>query len=257
MLYEAYQAHNDILGPIRLMAEAFRGFFDQPWPLVGDAPFIRGAAAAMEMLSNAGISHDRPNFGIRSVTIEGREVAVTEEIVATHPFCKLLHFRKDCGPRRAYPPGRRAALRPLSDLVAGHRPNAAAGARRLYYRLGERAERRAPSRPVRSGRLRRSGDPIHPPLGTAHPCYGGVPAFGAGVGRRIVAGGGRRSLPTGIDDLDGWSDRPEGEPDRGQSLCPSAFAWLVRAHGYHDGARRVIPEHFAGFTRVFCSSSVF
>jgi poly(3-hydroxybutyrate) depolymerase len=96
MLYEAYQVQNDILGPIRLMAEAFRGFFDQPWPLVGDAPFIRGAAAAMEMLSNAGISHDRPNFGIRSVTIEGREVAVTEEIVANHPFCKLLHFRKDC-----------------------------------------------------------------------------------------------------------------------------------------------------------------
>ena len=95
MLYEAYQVHNDVLGPIRLIAEAFRGFLDQPWPLVGTAPLIRGAAAAMELLSNAGMSHERPDFGIRAVTIAGKEVAVTEHVVASDPFCNLLHFRKD------------------------------------------------------------------------------------------------------------------------------------------------------------------
>src|SRR6266436_4175197 len=95
MLYEAYQVHNDLLGPIRLMAEAFRGFLNHPWPLVGNAPYIRGAAAAMELLSNAGMSHDRPDFGIRAVTIGCAEVAVTEEVVASDPFCNLLHFRKD------------------------------------------------------------------------------------------------------------------------------------------------------------------
>jgi poly(3-hydroxybutyrate) depolymerase len=95
MLYEAYQVHNDVLGPIRLMAEAFRGFLNHPWPLVGNAPCIRSAAAAMELLSNAGMSHDRPDFGIRAVTIEGEAIAVTEEVVASDPFCNLLHFRKD------------------------------------------------------------------------------------------------------------------------------------------------------------------
>src|ERR1700720_3093446 len=95
MLYEAYQVHNDVLGPIRLMAKAFRGFLNHPWPLVGNAPCIRGAAAAMELLSNAGMSHDRPDFGIRSVEIDGHEVAVTEEVVASNPFCNLLHFRKE------------------------------------------------------------------------------------------------------------------------------------------------------------------
>ncbi len=95
MLYEAYQAHSDILAPVRLVAEAFRGFLDQPWPLVGNAPLVRSAAAAMELLSNAGMSHDRPEFDIRAVMIEGKEVAVTEEIIASDPFCNLLHFRKD------------------------------------------------------------------------------------------------------------------------------------------------------------------
>jgi poly(3-hydroxybutyrate) depolymerase len=95
MLYDTYQAHSDVLAPIRLMAEFCRGVLTQPWPLIEDAPFVRGAAAAMELLSNAGMSHDRPDFGIRSVVIDGKEVAVTEEVVASDPFCKLLHFLKD------------------------------------------------------------------------------------------------------------------------------------------------------------------
>jgi poly(3-hydroxybutyrate) depolymerase len=94
MLYDTYQIHSDVLAPIRLMAEFFRGVLTQPWPLIEDTPFVRGTAAAMELLSNAGMSHDRPDFGIGSVTIHGEEVAVAEEVVASHPFCNLLHFRK-------------------------------------------------------------------------------------------------------------------------------------------------------------------
>jgi poly(3-hydroxybutyrate) depolymerase len=77
------------------MAEFFRGVLTQPWPLIEDAPLVRGAAAAMELLSNAGMSHDRPNFGISSIEIGGKKVAVTEEVVASRPFCNLLHFRKE------------------------------------------------------------------------------------------------------------------------------------------------------------------
>jgi poly(3-hydroxybutyrate) depolymerase len=95
MLYDTYQTHSDVLAPIRLMAEFFRGVLTQPWPLIKDAPLVRGTAAAMELLSNAGMSHDRPEFGIRSITIDDEKVAVTEEDVASHPFCNLLHFRKE------------------------------------------------------------------------------------------------------------------------------------------------------------------
>jgi poly(3-hydroxybutyrate) depolymerase len=94
MLYDTYQAHTDFLAPIRLIAEFYRGVLTQPWPLIGNLPCVRGAAAAMELLSNAGMSHDRPDFGIAAVTIEGGKVDVTEEVVASHPFCQLLHFRK-------------------------------------------------------------------------------------------------------------------------------------------------------------------
>jgi poly(3-hydroxybutyrate) depolymerase len=99
MLYDTYQAHNDVLAPMRLIAEFFRGVLTQPWPLVADFPIVRNAAAAMELLSNAGMSHDRPDFGIRTVRVDGEQVGVAEEVVASHPFCKLLHFRKEGGAR--------------------------------------------------------------------------------------------------------------------------------------------------------------
>lgn len=95
MLYDAYQAQNDVLRPIRLMAETARTWLGLSWLPIGDMPCVRGAAAAMELLSHAGMSHERPDFRIRSITSDGKEIAVREEVVASHPFCNLLHFRKD------------------------------------------------------------------------------------------------------------------------------------------------------------------
>src|SRR5260221_2202037 len=95
MLYQAYQANDDVLAPLRLMAEATRGFLSHPWPFFGDHPLGRGAAAAFEMMYRSGIRHHRPEFGISETIVGGRTVAVREEAVVRHPFCTLLHFAKD------------------------------------------------------------------------------------------------------------------------------------------------------------------
>ena len=95
MLYDAYQAQNDIFGPIRLMAGTAREWLGHSWLPIGDMPFVRGAAAAMELLSHAGMSHERPKFRIREITVDGTQVPVAEEVVLSHPFCNLLHFRKE------------------------------------------------------------------------------------------------------------------------------------------------------------------
>jgi poly(3-hydroxybutyrate) depolymerase len=94
MLYEAYLAQRDALAPLRLFAEAARSVIGQPWPLIGDHPLMRGTAAALDLFSHSGLSHERSPFGISSVTIDGAEIPVSEEIVSTHPFCRLVRFRK-------------------------------------------------------------------------------------------------------------------------------------------------------------------
>jgi poly(3-hydroxybutyrate) depolymerase len=95
MLYHAYQAHCDAFAPVRLFAETARHWLGHAGPIIGDHPAVRGAAAAMDMLSQAGMSHERPPFGIDRVAVDGAEVAVVEEAVAVRPFCRLVHFRKE------------------------------------------------------------------------------------------------------------------------------------------------------------------
>ena len=52
------------------------------------------------MFSNGGIRHERPDFGIRRVTVGDIETEVTEEAVAIDPFCRLVHFRKAEAPEQ-------------------------------------------------------------------------------------------------------------------------------------------------------------
>ena len=101
MLYDAYQACRDVFAPVQFAAEASQGLLDRTWPPIADTPLVRSAAAALELVSHSGLSHERPAFGIRAVHVDGKEIAVGEEVVASHPFCDLLHFRKntsDAGP---------------------------------------------------------------------------------------------------------------------------------------------------------------
>src|SRR5437588_4611079 len=94
MLYYAYEAQRGARAPLRLFAETVHSLIHQPWPIIGNLPLMRGTAAALDLFSHAGLSHARAPFGIASVAIDGADIPVTEEIVASHPFCRLVHFRK-------------------------------------------------------------------------------------------------------------------------------------------------------------------
>jgi len=63
--------------------------------VVGESIELRRVAAACELLSRAALSHERPAYGIETVMVENREVAVVETVAHATPFCSLLHFRKD------------------------------------------------------------------------------------------------------------------------------------------------------------------
>jgi poly(3-hydroxybutyrate) depolymerase len=94
LLYDAYQAQCDVLAPLRLAADAARGFLDHSWLGFGDLPLVRGASAALDLFSDTRLRHEHPGFGIDRIKVKGAEVAVSEEAAAVHPFCRLLHFRK-------------------------------------------------------------------------------------------------------------------------------------------------------------------
>jgi poly(3-hydroxybutyrate) depolymerase len=95
MLYQAYQAHADIMTPVRQLAGmAARSVGGR---LNGSArpTALSKLTAAYELIARAGLTHERPPYGIDGITIDNRDVAVTEEAVDVTPFGTLLHFKKD------------------------------------------------------------------------------------------------------------------------------------------------------------------
>ncbi len=95
MLYDAYQAQADFLFPVRQLAGLTRAFVDQTKFGPGANMFLRGLSAGVELVARAHLSHDRPDYEIDHVTVDGRDIAVEEETILETPFGRLLHFRKD------------------------------------------------------------------------------------------------------------------------------------------------------------------
>lgn len=102
LIYPAYQAHADLMHPLRTFARTALPALRSAGETAGDSLPMRKLAAACEVFVLAALTHTRPPFRIDSVTAGGREVPVTEEVTTSTPFASLLHFRKegvDPGPR--------------------------------------------------------------------------------------------------------------------------------------------------------------
>lgn len=95
MLYHAYQAHSDLMGPVRMFAGLAVRSIGNIAPRLPAHGAVRNVTAAYEMIARAGLTHHRPSFDIPSVRVGNRDVEVTEEAAHVTPFGTLLHFKKD------------------------------------------------------------------------------------------------------------------------------------------------------------------
>jgi len=101
MIYQTYQALADTKKPLQMLAELAAGVIHAPSAGLTDDPWLRKLAAASELIMRCGLTHKRPPFGIETVTVGNRELAVTEEAVLTTSFATLLHFKKETATEQA------------------------------------------------------------------------------------------------------------------------------------------------------------
>src|ERR1700754_1442711 len=99
MIYQAYQNHMDLTEPWRSGATNALKYLNLVPQGVSDRMFGR-LAAALELISRSALTYDRPDYGIGTVTVGNRELAVTEEVAYATPFGSLLHFKKEDGPEQ-------------------------------------------------------------------------------------------------------------------------------------------------------------
>ena len=95
MLYDAYEFQRSWLASASAMATVGANWLNNPSnPLayLGGGPLV---ASALEVFAHASASRGKPAFGLDRTTVDGREVAVTEEIVLQRPFGQLKRFRRE------------------------------------------------------------------------------------------------------------------------------------------------------------------
>jgi polyhydroxyalkanoate depolymerase len=121
MLYQAYQAQADIMASLRgLAGVALQGFGQlREWnPYLSDTKPMRSLEAGYSLLERVGLSHERPPWGIDTVRVGRREVAVREEATDVQPFGTLLHFAKESEGRALAPTPKVLLVAPLSGHFA-------------------------------------------------------------------------------------------------------------------------------------------
>ena len=98
MLYNAYELHRSWLAGASALATMGAELLTNPInPLAyfGGGPIL---ASALEVFAHAAAPRGKPEFGLPITTINGQEVAVTEEIEARKTFGQLRHFVRKGAP---------------------------------------------------------------------------------------------------------------------------------------------------------------
>jgi poly(3-hydroxybutyrate) depolymerase len=61
---------------------------------VGQSPFSQRLSASYDLMHRLGKDYEKPEFGIRTIGVDGVEVAVHERIEVKKPFCDLIRFKR-------------------------------------------------------------------------------------------------------------------------------------------------------------------
>ena len=95
MLYHAYEMQRSMLAGASAMAHWGAGWWSNP---ANPFAYLGGGSvvgSALEVFAHASAPRGKPAFGLTHTIVDGREVAVGEEIVLRKPFGQLKRFRRE------------------------------------------------------------------------------------------------------------------------------------------------------------------
>lgn len=95
MFYQLYELNHAALAPFRAAADIMRFAYSNPLNPFSQTPMGRTISASLEMFERTTRRYGKPEFGLNETLIDGKKVAVREEIVWARSFCNLLHFSRN------------------------------------------------------------------------------------------------------------------------------------------------------------------
>ena len=94
MLYQFYETQRSLMEPFSELAQTASKVFGNPLSLAGQSPFAQRISASYDLMHRLGKDYERPEFGLRTIDVDGVEVAIHERIEIDKPFCELRRFKR-------------------------------------------------------------------------------------------------------------------------------------------------------------------
>ncbi len=94
MLYQLYETQRSLMEPLTDLAQSAAKVYGNPLSLVGQSPFAQRISAGYDLIHRLGKDYIKPEFGLRTVDVDGVEVAIHERVEINKPFCELRRFKR-------------------------------------------------------------------------------------------------------------------------------------------------------------------
>jgi poly(3-hydroxybutyrate) depolymerase len=94
MLYQFYETQRSLMEPFADLAQTASKVFANPMTLAGQSPFSQRISAGYDLLHRLGKDYEKPEFGLRTIDVDGVEVAIHERVEVNKPFCELRRFKR-------------------------------------------------------------------------------------------------------------------------------------------------------------------
>jgi poly(3-hydroxybutyrate) depolymerase len=94
MLYQIYDAQRSMIEPFADLAQTAAKMLTNPHIPIGASPVAQRLSAAYNLFYRLGKDYVKPEFGIRSIDVNGTEVAIHERVEINKPFCELRRFKR-------------------------------------------------------------------------------------------------------------------------------------------------------------------
>lgn len=95
MWYQIHEMQRAAIAPWRVAAELTQTAFQHPFVPAAYTKLGRSIAATAELFERTTRRFAKPTFGLDHTIINGRQVAVRDEVIDVKPFCHLRHFERD------------------------------------------------------------------------------------------------------------------------------------------------------------------
>jgi poly(3-hydroxybutyrate) depolymerase len=94
VLYKIYETQRSLMEPFTDLAQSAAKIYANPLSFLGQHPLSQRISAAYDLLHRLGKDYEKPEFGLRTVDVDGVEVAIHERIEIKKPFCELRRFKR-------------------------------------------------------------------------------------------------------------------------------------------------------------------